>query len=100
MLEELFNGYPAVFGERDEEDLEKDERQNDENKDPERDDSDQTKSNAFVWIELIDLVSETQKISWQEVNELSIIEFLNTVSYSIYKSKKKEEAINNYKKNN
>ena len=31
---------------------------------------------------------------------MSIIEFLNTVSYAIYKSKKKEEAINAYKRNN
>ena len=97
-MEELYKLYPGIFPKSDEEDVEEDKESDNENKDSESDDSNETESNPWAYIELIDLVSETQRISWQQVNEMSIIEFFNTVSYAIYKSKKREEQINRYKK--
>ena len=46
------------------------------------------------------MVSDLQKIPWREVSELSVIEFCNSISYAIFKNKKKEQAINAYKRNN
>ena len=99
-MDQIFERYPSIFGEKSEEDVEEDKESDSKNEDSQGIDSNKADSNAFVWYELIDLVSETQRISWQQVNELSIIEFLNTVSYAIYKSKKREESINAYKRNN
>ena len=36
---------------------------------------------------MIDLVSETQRISWGQATELSVMEFLNTLSYRIEKNR-------------
>lgn len=98
MLDGLYKSYSAIFREKYEESPEEGKESDNENKDSESDDSNETSGNPWVWYELIDLVSDLQKISWKEVNELSIIEFLNSVSYSMYKNKKREESINNYKK--
>lgn len=100
MLDSLYESYSAIFREKYEESPEEGKESDNENKDSESDDTNETESNPWVWYELIDLVSDLQKISWKEVNELSIIEFLNTVSYAIYKNNKKEQAINAYKRNN
>lgn len=96
-MDQIFEGYPSIFGEKYEEDVEENKESDSENEDSKGIDSNEANSNAFLWYELIDLVSETQRISWKEVNELSIIEFLNTASYAIYKQRKNEEAINRYK---
>ena len=96
-MEELYKLYPGVFGERDEKDSEEGKESDNEDKDSESDDSNEANTNSWVWYELIDLVSDLQKIPWREVSELSVIEFCNTVSYAIYKNKKKEEQINRYK---
>ena len=98
MLDSLYKSYSAIFNERDEENSEEGKESDNENKDSESDDSNETESNSWAYIELIDLVSETQRISWQEVNEMSVIEFCNSISYAIYKNKKKEQSINQYKK--
>lgn len=97
-MDQIFEGYPSIFGEKYEEDVEENKESDSKNEDSQGIDSNEANSNAFIWYELIDLVSETQRISWKEVNELSIIEFLNTASYAIYKNKKREEQINQYKK--
>lgn len=97
-MDQIFEGYPSIFGEKYEEDVEENKESDSENEDSQGIDSNEANSNAYLWYELIDLVSETQRISWKEVNELSIIEFLNTVSYAIYKQKKNEQAISNYRK--
>lgn len=97
-MDQIFERYPSIFGEKSEEDVEENKESDSENEDSQGIDSDKANSNAFVWFELIDLVSETERISWKEVNELSIIEFCNVISYAIYKNKKKEQAINNYRK--
>ena len=97
MLDSLYKSYPGVFGERDEESSEEDKESDSKNEDSQGIDSNKANSDAFVYIELIDLVSETERISWKEVNELSIIEFCNVISYAIYKNKKREESINRYK---
>ena len=99
-MDQIFERYPSIFGEKSEEDVEEDKKSDSENEDSQGIDSNKANSNAFVWIELIDLVSETERISWKEVNELSIIEFCNVISYAIYKNKKREQAINAYKRNN
>ena len=96
-MEQIFERYPSIFGEKSEEDVEENKESDSKNEDSQGIDSNEANSNAFVWIELIDLVSETERISWKEVNELSIIEFCNVISYAIYKNKKKEEQINRYK---
>lgn len=96
-MDQIFEGYPSIFGEKSEEDVEENKESDSKNEDSQGIDSNEANSNAFLWYELIDIVSETQRISWKEVNELSIIEFLNTASYAIYKQKKNEEAINRYK---
>ena len=97
-MDQIFERYPSIFGEKSEEDVEENKESDSENEDSPGIDSNKADSNAFVYYELIDIVSETQRISWQQVNELSIIEFLNTVSYAMYKNKKREESINQYKK--
>lgn len=97
-MDQIFERYPSIFGEKSEEDVEENKESDSENEDSQGIDSNEANSNAWVYIELIDLVSETERISWKEVNELSIIEFCNVISYAIYKSKKREEQINQYRK--
>ena len=57
-----------------------------------------TKWNSFI---LIDTVSETQRISWQEATNLNVYEFFNTFSYAVerarYKEKLQKEAYDKIK---
>lgn len=98
MLDSLYESYSAIFREKYEESPEEGKESDNENKDSESDDTNETESNPWAYIELVDLCSETQRISWQQVNELSVIEFFNTISYAMYKQRKNEQAISNYRK--
>ena len=47
-----------------------------------------TKWNSFI---LIDTVSETQRISWQEATNLNVYEFFNTFNYAVERARYKEK---------
>ena len=91
----LHSQYPGIFGEILEEDSQEGEESNSKETDDQADN--QTK-NAFQWLEWIDAVSERQRISWPEVYNLTIVEFLNTISYIIYKNNKEKEQIKQFQK--
>ena len=54
----------------------------------------------FSWMGLVDLVSETLRISWHEVYHTSVIEFLNIAAYRKEKNRKEKEALEKWKRNN
>ena len=54
--------------------------------------------NAFSWIGLVDVVSETLRISWHEVYHISVIEFLNVAAYRKEKNRKEKEALERWQK--
>lgn len=40
---------------------------------------------------MIDTVSETQRISWKEATDLTVMEFLNTFCYAVEKARHREK---------
>lgn len=40
---------------------------------------------------MIDTVSETQRISWKEAEDLTVMEFLNTFCYAVEKARHREK---------
>ena len=63
-------------------------------------DRDSGKNQAFSWMGLVDLVSETLRINWHEVYLISVVEFLNVAAYRKEKNRKEKEALEKWKKSN
>ena len=63
-------------------------------------DEDSGRNSAFSWFGLVDIVSETLRISWHEVLKISVIEFLNVAAYRKEKNRKEKEALEKWKRSN
>lgn len=55
---------------------------------------------GYAWMGLVDVVSETLRISWHEVYHISVIEFLNIAAYRKEKNRKEKEALEKWKRSN
>jgi hypothetical protein len=60
--------------------------------------SEEIRENYFGWLSLVDQVSETERISWNEAFSLNIFEFFNILSYSRWKANKQKEQIEKWKR--
>lgn len=66
---------------------------------PEQDQEQQEQEeNPFGWMAMADAVSEVTRQPFSEIWEMGIIEFFNYFSYALYKSRKREEEINKFKR--
>lgn len=54
----------------------------------------------YTWLQCIDIVSETLRISWHEVYKLPVIEFLNILAYVKEKNRKEKEALKRWQQSN
>ena len=54
----------------------------------------------YTWLQCIDIVSETLRISWHEVYRISVIEFLNMLAYVKEKNRKEKEVLEKWRRNN
>ena len=54
----------------------------------------------YTWLQCIDIVSETLRISWHEVYRISVIEFLNILAYNKEKTRKEKEVLEKWRRNN
>ena len=54
----------------------------------------------YTWLQCIDIVSETLRISWHEVYRISVIEFLNILAYNKEKIRKEKEVLEKWRRNN
>ena len=54
----------------------------------------------YTWLQCIDIVSETLRISWHEVYRISVIEFLNMLAYIKEKTRKEKEVLEKWRRNN
>lgn len=64
----------------------------------EEDQEDQEQDNPFGWMAMADAVSEITRQPFSEIWEMGIIEFFNYFAYALYKSRKREEEINKFKR--
>lgn len=58
----------------------------------------QEQDNPFGWMAMADAVSEITRQPFSEIWEMGIIEFFNYFAYALYKSRKREEEINKFKR--
>ena len=54
----------------------------------------------YSWLQCIDIVSETLRISWHEVYRIPVIEFLNILAYIKEKTRKEKEVLEKWRRNN
>lgn len=79
------------------------ETEEDENQEEQRQDSGSSTENesnvtsSFQWFSLVDGVSETTRLNWNEVWMMNIYEFFNIVSYRNEKFERQKEQINKWK---
>lgn len=64
----------------------------------EEQEEDQEQDNPFGWMAMADAVSEVTRQPFSEIWEMGIIEFFNYFAYALYKSRKREEEINKFKR--
>lgn len=55
---------------------------------------------GYAWLSVVDIVSETLRISWHEVYHIPVIEFLNIAAYRKEKGRKEKEALEQWKRQN
>lgn len=46
---------------------------------------------TYRWLGLIDTVSETKRVSWDDAYEMNVYEFFNIISYAKEKARRKQE---------
>ena len=93
---QINQGFPNLFGQGDSEvSGQKDESEIDETDGGGNGDSFQDK---WGWIRNVDSVSETCRCSWDDVWQMSAIEFLNIICYRRDKAEKEKEEIEKWKK--
>lgn len=63
-------------------------------------DGDSGGDQGYSWMALVDIVSETLRIGWHEVYDISVIEFLNIAAYRKEKARKEQEALKKWKVSN
>ena len=56
-----------------------------------------TNASIFGWLSLIDCVSETTRLNWNEVWKMGVYEFFNYVTYYNEKMRRREEEIKKWK---
>lgn len=82
-LSQLNKEYSVLFG------IEDEEGEDGEGEGSKESTTGNTFGDSWGWIYQVDTVSETVRVSWDEVFKMNIIEFLNILCY--IKDKKKEE---------
>lgn len=95
-VSEFNKAYSGLFGLDDEDSDEKDKGRGDEDEDEGGSGEDSGVEGFFArwsWFYNVDVVSETLRISWDEVLQKSIVEFLNVLSYRKDKSNWERDSI-------
>lgn len=68
------------------------------NEEEEDQEDQEEQDNPFGWMAMADAVSEITRQPFSEIWEMGIIEFFNYFAYALYKSRKREEEINKFKR--
>lgn len=64
----------------------------------EQQDDEEQEQNPFGWMAMVDAVAEVTRQPFSEIWSMGIYEFFNYFSYALYKSHKREEEINKFKR--
>lgn len=96
--------YAALFGHEDEDDERKegDTRDSDEDEGTEGEDSSvpDAYSRKWGWLAMVSTVSETTRLNWNQVFELTVIEFLNIASFAKDTAEREKQQIEQWKRRN